>query len=312
MQFSNSLTRLVGQLGVGTQQDVDLLIPGKPGARTGFDRMVKSEAILNVTLRDGPLSNFCILGRLVFDVMASNMSDLTSDDTKRLWKTLGRLLDDAPASFADSSAAAWARFDHLWALLRDPVLLRKKSQTVERLRPLLDMIEKVERIRPLADARAEGIGKVETQTGLDGSADPKTPQPSGPRIPGSSKQVEASHLETGGPVDPRGFPPIPGPVPLAEAQPSFTSPLHAPQVLVPPSSFPTPFMPGSGPRHSDPLGPPHPYTFPSPNFGPLDDGTPSGHVIQGSLIPMDWTGGYPTPDAEAKESMCLYKCLRCR
>ncbi len=335
MEFSNSLTRLVGLLGVGTQQDMDSLIPGKAGgARTGFDRMVKAEAILTVTLRDGPLSNFCILGRLVFDVMASDMSDLTSDDTKRLWKTLERLLDDAPAPFADSSAAAWVRFDHLWALVRDPVLLGGKSQTVERLRPLLDMIEKVERIRPLADARTEGIGKVETQTGLDGSADPKTPQPGGPPIPGSSKQVEASHLETGGPMDPRVFPPIPGPDPLAgmgqfasratsstpitrpglgaETQPPFTSPLHAPQVLVPPPSFPTPFMPGSGPRHSGPLGPPHQYTFPSPNFGPLDDGTPSGHVIQGSLVPMDWTGGYATPDAEAKESKCLYKFLRCR
>lgn len=168
-EFSNSLIRLVGLLGVGTQEDMDSLTIG---ARTRFDMMTKAGPILNVTLRDGPLSNFCILGRLSFDAMASDLSDMTSsDDTKKLWKTLGRMLDNAPAPFADSSEAAWTKFDHLCAIVRDPGLSRDNNRIVEKLQPLLDMIEKIGHMRPPGDACNEGTGNEDNQTRSDGSAD---------------------------------------------------------------------------------------------------------------------------------------------
>ena len=105
IEFTTSLSRLAGLLGVGTQEDMDNLKLGNPGgARTGFDMMVQAGAILNVALRDGPLSNLCIFGRLSFDMMASDVSNLTSDDTKKLWKTLERMVD-TPVPFAESSGA---------------------------------------------------------------------------------------------------------------------------------------------------------------------------------------------------------------
>jgi hypothetical protein len=216
MEFLNSLVRLVGLLGVGTQEDMDSLTPGHPkAARTGFDMMIKAGAILNVTLCDGPLSNFCIFGRLSFDIMSSDVSDLTPDNTKRLWKMLERMLYTPPTPFTNSSGAAWARFDHLCSVVRDPTLVGINSQTAERLRPLLDMIEEVERIRPPVDGRAEGTGNMDNQTRPGGSADLQTLQLGGPPIPGSSRQVGASHMERGGPVA-TSFPPFPGTIPLAE------------------------------------------------------------------------------------------------
>jgi len=197
-EFSNSLARLVRLLGVGTQEDLDSLAPG--GIRTRFDMMIKAGAILNVTLRDGPLSNFCILGRLSFDKMASDVSDLTSDDTKKLWKTLGRMLGTSPSTFANSSGAAWTRFDHLCALVRDPALLGGNNQSMEKFRQLLDMIEEVERIRPPLEGRAEVTVNVDNQTRPDCSAELETLQLGGPPILGSSWQFGASYFDRGGPV----------------------------------------------------------------------------------------------------------------
>jgi hypothetical protein len=175
MQFFNSLTRLVWLLGVGTQEDRASLTPGDSGSssnpRTGLDMMIKADTILTATLRDGPLSNFCMFGRLAFDSMVSDGSDLTSDGTKKLWKTLERMLDTPHLPLVDASEETWVRFDHLRALVRDSAFLEGNSEAVEKLRPLLDMIEKVERMRPPKDTRAEGTENAENQTRIDGSED---------------------------------------------------------------------------------------------------------------------------------------------
>jgi hypothetical protein len=62
IEFATSLTRLARFLRVGTQEDMDSLTPAENpgGARTGVDMMIKAGEILNVALRDGPLSNFSI------------------------------------------------------------------------------------------------------------------------------------------------------------------------------------------------------------------------------------------------------------
>ena len=177
MDFSISLTRLLGLLGVGTLEDMISLTPGSLGGpRTGFDMMSKAGEILNVILRDGPLSNFCILGRMSFDIMASEVSVLTSGDTKKVWKTLERMLDCPPAPFADSSVAIWTRFDQLCAVVRDPGLSRDNTRTVEKLQPLLDMIEKIDRMRPLEGERDEGTENEDNQYGFVGLANGETRQ----------------------------------------------------------------------------------------------------------------------------------------
>ena len=175
MEVLNSLTRLTGLLGVGTQEDMDSLEPGKPGGpRTGFDVMTKAGEILDVILRDGPLSNFGIFGRLTFDNMASEVSDLTSGDSKKQWKTLERM-SDPPVPFANSSGPVWARFDQIRALVRDHSPSRDKTRTVEKLQPLLDMVEKIDRIRPQEGPTREGENE-DNDTGPVSLADGATCQ----------------------------------------------------------------------------------------------------------------------------------------
>jgi Family of unknown function (DUF6535) len=199
MQFFNSLTRLVWLLGVKTQEDdaYSYLTPGKPSnAGAGPDMMIKADAILSVTLRDGPLSNFCMLARLTFDVVASEVSDLTSEDTKKLWKVLERMLDTPHLPLDNASGDTWVRFDHLRALV-DPVLYEGDDPIMKKL---LDMIEKVERMRPSKRPSADRLAEGNADNN-DGSTDRNVLQP-GPPIP--------AHLG-----DPRHSPPVLGTVPAA-------------------------------------------------------------------------------------------------
>ena len=117
MEFFNSIIQLVELLGLGTPEERAYLVPERSGppsdARTRLDVMIRANGILTVILRDGPLSNFCMLGRLAFDVIADEASDLTSDDTKKLWKALGRALDTVHLPLVNASRDMWVRFDYL-------------------------------------------------------------------------------------------------------------------------------------------------------------------------------------------------------
>jgi len=109
-------------------------------------------------------------------MMASDVSNLTSDDTKKLWKTLESMLDTPLAPFAMSSGVVWARFDRLCALVRDPSLSKDNNRIVEKLQLLLDMIEKIDRMRPLGDGRDEGTQNEDSQTSSGCLADGETRQ----------------------------------------------------------------------------------------------------------------------------------------
>jgi hypothetical protein len=243
-----SITSLARRLEVGPEDDQTLEDPDK------------TDAILSAILRDGPLSTFCMMGRLAFDVMASDKVHLTSNDTKKVWKALERILDTPHLPLVDASAEIWARFDHLRALVRDTVPLGGNSQMVENLRSLLDMIEKVERIRP-PDGSAEETGSVDTRTDSRESLRPP--------IPGSSRQVEASHLETGGPMAPRHFPRAPYLTGMDQfASPMWNPPRHT--YLDPAVEFSTPSIPNVQPGPGAGAYPLHaPQVYPlgfSPSF----------------------------------------------
>jgi hypothetical protein len=171
-----SLSTLVGLLGAGTQEDTEKLTHRTlRSSRTSPD-MVKANATLNVILRDGPLSNFFILGTTILEAIVSKASDVTLGDIKKLWKLFERMLNTQHLSLADASAEKWAIFDHLRATVLVAVAMGGNRPHAEDFRPLLDMIEKVDCMRP-ADRSAE--------------------EP----IPGSSREFEASFPAAAGPRD---------------------------------------------------------------------------------------------------------------
>lgn len=94
--------------------------------------------------------------------MASDVTDPTSDDTRKSWKTLERMPDTPPAPFAKSSV--WARFDYLCALVRNLGLSKDNTRIVEKSQPHLDTIEKIDHMR---DGRDEGTGDEYNQSSSD-------------------------------------------------------------------------------------------------------------------------------------------------
>ena len=206
----NDLRTLLWYSGVGERKDVEMLTDYCISDRTRLDAVIKADEIIRVAIHDGPLSIFCRFGMFTFDMLASDAQDLTSEDTKRVWKTLERMLDSPQLPLINASGEIWVRFDHLRALVRDRVILGGNSQIVERLRPRLDIIEKVVRMRPPADERAERTGNAERQSHADDSVSPDAWPPEGTPIFGSSREVEVSRLAAGlgGPSDQGPFHPV--------------------------------------------------------------------------------------------------------
>ena len=253
----NGLTRLVLILGVGSQEDREYLTA--KAAQTNPDLMIKAEAILNVVLRDGPLSNFCKLGRVTFEEMLTEASELSSEDMNRSWVLLRRMLDTAHLPLANASGGMWAKFDHLRAAVRGAVALEGSGSNAEKLQPLLEMIEEVNCIRPAADDSPEGTGNVASVV-QDG------------RQPGSSRRAYDPHqgLETGSFWGPGPFPPVRGAIPTAEMGSSAPG-AWIPHFDVdpnamggqPPTSPTLPTQPGAGIPYPYPLFNPrvHPFGF---------------------------------------------------
>lgn len=152
----NILEGLVGFLGLGDVEDREYFVArGLPQA--GPQMSIKAEGILSVILRDGPLSNFYMLGRVTFEMTITEASDLTSEDVKKPWTLLRRMLDTPHLPLDNASVTTWAKFDHFRDEVRGVVTSENGASNAEKLRPLLEMIEEVNRMRPTVDTSTERI-----------------------------------------------------------------------------------------------------------------------------------------------------------
>ena len=269
VRFLHSLRVLVGLLGVGTREDVENLTIRKPGsARTGYERTIKANATLSVALRDGPLSNFFLAGKELFDMIATESFDVTSDDVKMLLKLLKRMLDTPHLPLAKASKEKWVTFDHLRAAVRSA--MEGNSQNVVKLQPLLDLVEKVHGMRPPTDSRAEGTGDEADQTRAGGPVAQGALRPGGALAQGSGRDT-ASHLAAAGLRDPRLFRPVLGTVPttgMDQFSPRgwILNPQPNLNPVPPTSSIPTShpgfgaemFVPGAFPQYNPQV---HPQSF---------------------------------------------------
>jgi hypothetical protein len=193
------LSTLVRVLALGSQEETDFLTGKNAGATPDLDSKVV--AILNIALRDGPLSNFCKLARLTLDVKLTRASGPASENIKKMLAMLRRMLDTPHLPFVNASGEIWARFDDIRDLVRSlaggPVALESGANT-EKLKSLLEMVEELERVRITAVKGAEATDEEDNQT--RSSTDHDTQDPSDVPFPGSSRPpAEASHLEAEGP-----------------------------------------------------------------------------------------------------------------
>ena len=244
MQSLNGLSTLVWVLGLGSREDRQYLTANLKNTEATPDFIFKVGAILDVVLRDGPLSNFCKLVRLTLDVTQTKASDSTLDNIKKSLAMLRRMLDTPHLPLVNASEEVWARFDDLRDAVRSrtdgAAALESGVQNAENFKSLLEMIEDVECERPAPVKRAEGTERDDNQISPPAceAVDQDTQRPGDAPVPGSSRQpAGASHPETRSPMDaspsPIHFSPAPGAVPIAGNVNRF-----GPRIWVPHSSNP--------------------------------------------------------------------------
>ena len=291
--FLNGFEQLVYGLGLGTEA-ASTFKYGPSGNRTGLDVVNEADANLSIALRDGPLKHFCMLGTWIYGEMAFDVT-VTSDDANKMWKMLDRMLNTPQLPLANASGETWVIFDHLRASVRDHVLAGGGSNTVEKLRPLLDAIEKVERMRSPADRRDGRMEGGDSQAHADGSMGQDAWLPDTMPIPGSSREAEGSRPAPQGFWDRRLFHPVPATTSSSgtdQITPRGWTRLGQPNLVVnePSTSFP---VPSSYPPHVPQFHPqtfasaPVPESFASPLVPKVDPRSfASSHVARTSVDPM--------------------------
>ena len=314
------LVRLMSVMGLGSQEDREYFLSGRS---TTYDPNVtdRAEATLSAILRDGPLLNFCRLGRWTFEVMLTKTSDVSSEDMKRPLRTLRRMLDTPHLPLVNAPGGMWAEFDRLLAAVRGVVALEGGDQNAENLQQLLEMIEEVNQIRPAAYERAE---EMRDQTGAPASVIQDAWQPSEAAIPKSSERAEGPFPETGSSTYPTHLSPVRGVIPTAqmdqiapgagawishtEADPSATGADQPPttsilttQTAGPDTGIPYPYPPHAPRVHPLGFAPPHiPGTSGPRRASTLDNATLSVGVHGQSMLwsmpaPLGYVGTHPYP-----------------
>ena len=316
------LIRLMSVMGLGSEEDREYFLSG---SSTTYDPNVtnRAEATLSVILRDGPLLNFCRLGRWTFEVMLTEASDVSSEDMKRPLRTLKRMLDTPHLPLVNAPGEMWAEFDRLLAGVRGVVALGGGGQNEENLRQLLETIEEVNRIRPAAYERPE---EMRDQTGAPASVIQDVWQPGETAIPESIEKAEGPFPATGSYTYPTHLSPVRDVIPSAqmspiapgagawisrtEADPSpagvdqsptssmlakqtagpdtripFPYPQHAPRVH--PLGFAPPRMPGTG-------GPRRASTLDNATLSAIAHGEP---MFWSMPVPMSYVGTHPYPSS---------------
>ena len=308
LHFLGSLKALVWALGLGTKEDVANLTYGPSSeSRNALDMSKNADTVLSVALRDGPLSYFCLLVRWIYEMA----SEVTFDDAKKMWKLLDRMLNTSQLPLVHASWETWVKFDHLRALVHDHVLAGGGGQTVEKLRPFLDAMEKVERMRSPEDSHEERMANTDSQVHADGSRGPDAWLPDMMPIPGS-REAEGSRPTPRGFWDQRPFHPVPSTAPTTGtdqfAPRGWTlpgQPIEPNIVVNEPSTSSIP-VPSTYPPHAPQV---HPQNFASPHV--VD---PTNLRAQARMQPMPtdnpvlpWhilSNPYPSP-SPSSSSICV-------
>ncbi len=144
-----SLARLFYTLGVGGEADAEFWKSFVDGGHVGAGFMTKAHDMLKIAVRDGPLLNFCKLGRLAVTMVPFEGSDLNDLDVEKLLELLQSMVDDSRLPLKGASAEVWEDVSRL----RDEVghvISKSCDGDKVKLWPLFEKIEQAYELRPSA------------------------------------------------------------------------------------------------------------------------------------------------------------------
>jgi len=145
-----SIARLLYTLGVGGEEDTKFWKSFVDGGHVGAGFMTKAHDMLKIAVRDGPLLNFCKLGRLAVTMVPFEGSDLNDLDVEKLSELLQSMVDDSRLPLKGASAEVW---EDLSRLRNEAGHVVSKSCDGDKVKlgPLFEKVEQVYGLRPSSD-----------------------------------------------------------------------------------------------------------------------------------------------------------------
>ncbi|KAH9074997.1 hypothetical protein EDB83DRAFT_1887629 [Lactarius deliciosus] len=158
-----SLARVLYSLGVGTDEDVEFWKSFVDGGPIGADFIGRTHAMLGTAARDGPLLNFCKLGRL--GVMAVPLKGSGLEDTdyfKKLLELLQKMTDDTRLPLAVASPLVWEDLGRLREEVSD-ICAGSINKDKASMKDLLTKIDAVYELRPISTQEHNPSDHVQSQ-----------------------------------------------------------------------------------------------------------------------------------------------------
>ena len=143
------LARLLKTLGIGGEDDTEFCKSFVDGGHVGTAFITKAHDMLKIAVRDGPLLNFCKLGRLAMTMVPFEGSDLNDLDVETLLELLQNMMGDSHLPLKSAFAEVWEDLSRL----RDEVghvILKSSDGDRVKLWPLFEKIDQVYHLRPSA------------------------------------------------------------------------------------------------------------------------------------------------------------------
>jgi hypothetical protein len=143
------LARLFYTLGLTRENDVEFCKFFVDGGHVGTEFVTKAHEMLKVAVRDGPLLNFCKLGRLATTMVPFEGSDLNDLDVETLLKLLQSMMDDSRLPIQGASADVWEDLRQLRDDV-DHVISKSHDGDKDKMWPLFEKTDQVYRLRLFA------------------------------------------------------------------------------------------------------------------------------------------------------------------
>ncbi|KAI9458413.1 hypothetical protein BJY52DRAFT_1269629 [Lactarius psammicola] len=137
-----SLARLFYILGVGGEEDAKFWKSFIDGGHVEAGFMTKAHDTLKIAVRDGPLLNFCRLGRLAVTMIPFKGSGLNDTDVEKLMELLQGMVDDSRLPLKSASAEVWEDLRRLRDEA-DHVISNCCDGDKDKLRQLFEKVEQV-------------------------------------------------------------------------------------------------------------------------------------------------------------------------
>ena len=155
-----SLARVFFTLEVGGEEDMAFWKSFASGGDIGTDFIQKAREMLDATIRDGPLLNFCKLGHLAVTAVPSTGTGLERADIEKVMELQKKILADEHSPLNPASDRVWGNLNRL----EHEVGVATTKSSIEEREMLDQLLEIIREAKDLCPVSAQQLDLASSQT----------------------------------------------------------------------------------------------------------------------------------------------------